>query len=104
MIQLHLYKEVHTLEFVEISESAVLKHNTEHKKYYILKMPAITLFTLSKPTVNTTHGGPTEHVDRDSRNLFLYPQLQFLSCARCFLTVPVSCNDAQPTGEDFVSK
>jgi hypothetical protein len=39
--------------------AVVLKRNTEHKKYYILKMPAITLFTLSKPTVNTTHGGPT---------------------------------------------
>ena len=32
MIQLHLYKEVHTLAFEEISKSAVLKHNTENKK------------------------------------------------------------------------
>ena len=31
MTQLHLYKEVHTLAFAEISELAVLKHNTEHK-------------------------------------------------------------------------
>ena len=60
----YIYKEVHTLAFAEISESVVLKHNTEHKKthplfhskYYILKMPSITLLTLSKPIVNTTHG------------------------------------------------
>jgi len=58
-----MYKEVHTLEFVEISESVVLKRNTERKKkhnisfnskYYILKMPSITLLTLSQPIVNTT--------------------------------------------------
>ena len=44
--------------------AVVLKLNTEHKKhntsfhwkYYTLKIPSITLFTLSKPTVNTTHG------------------------------------------------
>ena len=59
----YIYKEVHTLAFAEISESVVLKHNTEQKKStthhstrYILKMPSITLLTLSKPIVNTTHG------------------------------------------------
>jgi len=57
----YIYKEVHTLEFAEISESLILKHNTEqntihHSTRYIRKMPSITLFTLSKPIVNTTHG------------------------------------------------
>jgi hypothetical protein len=28
----YIYKEVHTLAFAEISESVVLKHNTEQKK------------------------------------------------------------------------
>jgi len=51
------------LAFAEISESVVLKHNTEQKKNtthhftrYTLKMPPITLLTLSKPMANTTHG------------------------------------------------
>ena len=59
----YIYKEVHTLAFAEIGESVVLKHNTEQKKNttlhstrYFLKMPSITLLTLSKPIVNTTHG------------------------------------------------
>jgi len=61
MIQLHLYN-IHTLAFAEISELVVLKYNTEqkntthHSTSYILKMTSITLLTLSKPIVNTTHG------------------------------------------------
>jgi hypothetical protein len=32
----YIYKEVHTLAFAEISESVVLKHNTEHKKKQLI--------------------------------------------------------------------
>jgi len=32
-------------------------HNTSfHSQYYVLKAPSITLLTLSKPIVSTTHG------------------------------------------------
>ena len=40
MIQLQLYKEVHTLTLAAISGSVVLKHNTEHKNIISSEGPA----------------------------------------------------------------
>ena len=51
-----MYKKVHTLAFAEISDPVLLNPTSLHSKYYIRKIPSITLLTLSKPIVNTSHG------------------------------------------------
>jgi len=101
---------VHTLEFAEISESVVLKHNTEQKKTQHI----IPLVTSSRcPPLRCSHyAGRSWTLLMALRNTST-GILEISSCIRsanpsviyawhCFLTVPVSWNDAQPTGEDFV--
>ena len=104
------YRKVHTLAFAEISESVVLKYNTEQKKTQYI----IPLVTSSRcPPLRCSHSANRSWTLLMALCNTSTGILEISSCIRsenpsvkyawhCFLTVPVSWNDPQPTGEDFV--